>query len=149
MRTSTDRNKSTGRVCRFLTTAPCLASNGEFHSATSAKGIARPGKVTQKGSLEAGCAEHPTKPIQKATLLSAIRRLSPPFIESKFQSKIGSAAVFCVDENSAIQALDRLDRCLPLSPGRAEKHGFENAVKLLANLSNAVFSDFNFGAFEK
>jgi transposase len=36
-----------------------------------------------------------------------------------------NAAVFCVDEKSAIQALDRLDRCLPLSPGRAEKHGFE------------------------
>jgi len=35
------------------------------------------------------------------------------------------AAVFCVDEKSAIQALDRLDRCLPLSPGRAERHGFE------------------------
>jgi transposase len=35
------------------------------------------------------------------------------------------AAVFCVDEKSAIQALDRLDRRLPLSPGRAEKHGFE------------------------
>src|SRR6516164_5716218 len=26
---------------------------------------------------------------------------------------------------SAIQALDRLDRRLPLSPGRAERHGFE------------------------
>jgi transposase len=36
-----------------------------------------------------------------------------------------NAAVFCIDEKSAIQALDRLDRCLPLSPGRAEKHGFE------------------------
>ena len=35
------------------------------------------------------------------------------------------AAVFCVDEKSAIQALDRLDRVLPLSPGRAESHGFE------------------------
>ena len=33
--------------------------------------------------------------------------------------------MFCVDEKSAIQALDRLDRRLPLSPGRAEKHGFE------------------------
>ena len=29
------------------------------------------------------------------------------------------AAVFCVDEKSAIQALDRLDPVLPLSPGRA------------------------------
>ena len=35
------------------------------------------------------------------------------------------AALFCVDEKSAIQALDRHDRRLPLSPGRAERHGFE------------------------
>jgi len=35
------------------------------------------------------------------------------------------AAVFCVDEKTAIQALDRLDPRLPLSPGRAERHGFE------------------------
>jgi transposase len=34
-------------------------------------------------------------------------------------------AVFAVDEKSAIQALDRLDPVLPLSPGRAECHGFE------------------------
>ncbi len=36
------------------------------------------------------------------------------------------AAVFCVDEKTAIQALDRLDPVLPLSPGRAERHGFES-----------------------
>src|SRR3989454_3320216 len=35
------------------------------------------------------------------------------------------AAVFCVDEKTAIQALDRRDPILPLSPGRAERHGFE------------------------
>lgn len=35
------------------------------------------------------------------------------------------AAVFCLDEKTAIQALDRLDPVLPFSPGRAEKHGFE------------------------
>ena len=35
------------------------------------------------------------------------------------------AALFCVDEKTAIQALDRLDPVLPLSPGRAERHGFE------------------------
>src|SRR3990170_4120056 len=35
------------------------------------------------------------------------------------------AAVFCVDEKTAIQALDRKDPLLPLSPGRAERHGFE------------------------
>jgi hypothetical protein len=34
-----------------------------------------------------------------------------------------NAAVFCVDEKSAIQALDRLDPVLPLSPGRADRHG--------------------------
>jgi transposase len=33
--------------------------------------------------------------------------------------------VFCVDEKTAIQALDRKDPVLPLSPGRAERHGFE------------------------
>ena len=35
------------------------------------------------------------------------------------------AVVFCVDEKTAIQALDRLDPVLPLSPGRIERHGFE------------------------
>src|SRR5579863_3763995 len=31
----------------------------------------------------------------------------------------------CVEEKTAIQAPDRLDPVLPLSPGRAERHGFE------------------------
>jgi transposase len=35
------------------------------------------------------------------------------------------AAVFAVDEKTAIQALDRLDPVLPPSPGRAARHGFE------------------------
>lgn len=35
------------------------------------------------------------------------------------------AAVFCVDEKTAIQALERTDPVLPLTPGRAERHGFE------------------------
>ncbi len=35
------------------------------------------------------------------------------------------AVVFAVDEKTAIQALDRLDLVLPLSPGRAKRHGFE------------------------
>jgi transposase len=55
-----------------------------------------------------------------------------PQFEEKAAAIIGlyldppqNAAVFCVDEKSAIQALDRLDRRLPLSPGRAERHGFE------------------------
>lgn len=55
-----------------------------------------------------------------------------PEFESKAADVIGlylhppqHAAVFCVDEKTAIQALDRLDPVLPLSPGRAERHGFE------------------------
>ena len=55
-----------------------------------------------------------------------------PHFESKAADIIGlylnppqHAAVFCVDEKTAIQALDRLDPVLPLSPGRAERHGFE------------------------
>ena len=35
------------------------------------------------------------------------------------------AAVFCVDEKTAIQALDRTDPVVPLSPGRADRPGFE------------------------
>jgi transposase len=55
-----------------------------------------------------------------------------PDFESKAADIIGlylhpprHAAVFCVDEKTAIQALDRLDPVLPLTPGRAERHGFE------------------------
>lgn len=55
-----------------------------------------------------------------------------PDFESKTADILGlylkppiNAAVFCVDEKTAIQALDRLDPVLPLSPGRAERHGFE------------------------
>jgi transposase len=55
-----------------------------------------------------------------------------PEFEAKAADVIGlylnppqHAAVFCVDEKTAIQALDRHDPVLPLSPGRAERHGFE------------------------
>jgi transposase len=48
------------------------------------------------------------------------------------------AVVFAVDEKTPIQALDRLDPVLPLSPGRAERHGFEyyrhGTLSLLAAL---------------
>jgi transposase len=49
------------------------------------------------------------------------------------------AVVFCVDEKTAIQALDRTLPVLPLSPGRAERHGFEykrnGTLSLLAALN--------------
>jgi len=52
------------------------------------------------------------------------------------------AAVFCVDEKTAIQALDRKDRMLPLAPGRAQSHGFEykrnGTLSLFAALNTAT-----------
>ena len=68
-----------------------------------------------------------------------------PDFETKAADVIGlyvnppdHAAVFAVDEKTAIQALDRLDPVLPLSPGRAERHGFEyyrhGTLSLLAAL---------------
>lgn len=55
-----------------------------------------------------------------------------PDFETKAVDAIGlsleppaHAAIFCVDEKTAIRALDRKDRMLALSPGRAESHGFE------------------------
>src|SRR6202789_3057520 len=72
-----------------------------------------------------------------------------PDFESKAADIIGlylhppqHAAVFCVDEKTAIQALDRKDPVLPLSPGRAERHGFEyyrhGTLSLYAALDTAT-----------
>lgn len=71
-----------------------------------------------------------------------------PHFETKAAEVIGlylrpptHAAVFCLDEKTAIQALDRLDPVLPLSPGRAERHGFEyfrhGTLSLYAALNTA------------
>ena len=49
------------------------------------------------------------------------------------------AAVFCVDEKTAIQALDRTLPILPLSPGRAERHGFE----YVRNGTLSLYAAFN------
>jgi transposase len=64
--------------------------------------------------------------------LERYMRSTDPDFETKAADVIGlylqppqHAAVFCVDEKTAIQALDRRDPILPLSPGRAERHGFE------------------------
>jgi transposase len=72
-----------------------------------------------------------------------------PDFEAKAADVIGlylnppaHAAVFCVDEKTAIQALDRKDRILPLAPGRAESHGFEykrnGTLSLFAALNTAT-----------
>ena len=69
---------------------------------------------------------------RQAAPAGAIHGQQRPDFETKAADIIGlylhppqHAAVFCVDEKSAIQALDRLDPVLPLSPGRVERHGFE------------------------
>jgi hypothetical protein len=58
-----------------------------------------------------------------------------PQFETKAADVIGlhlnpsaHTAVFCADEKIAIQALDRLDPVLPLSPARLERHGFESSL---------------------
>ena len=76
-------------------------------------------------------------------------RSTDPAFETKAADIIGlyvnppqHAAVFCLDEKTAIQALDRLDPVLPLSPGRAERHGFEyyrhGTLSLYAALDTAT-----------
>lgn len=68
----------------------------------------------------------------RAHRLDRYMTTNDPDFETKAADIIGlylnpppHAAVFCVDEKTAIQALDRKDPVLPLSPGRAERHGFE------------------------
>src|SRR3954447_25022127 len=73
-------------------------------------------------------AKHGLKPQR----LDRYMATNDPDFETKAADIIGlylnppaHAAVFCVDEKTTIQALDRKDPVLPLSPGRAERHGFE------------------------
>jgi transposase len=73
-------------------------------------------------------AKHGLKPHRREGYIAS----NDPDFETKAADVIGlylnppqHAAVFCVDEKTAIQALDRKDPVLPLSPGRAERHGFE------------------------
>lgn len=74
-------------------------------------------------------AKHALRPHRLEGYLAS----NDPDFEAKAADVIGlylhpppHAAVFCVDEKTAIQALDRNDPVWPLSPGRAERHGFES-----------------------
>src|SRR4029450_10979711 len=62
--------------------------------------------------------------------LERYMRSTDPEFETKAADVIGlsldppqHAVVFCIDEKTAIQALDRLDPVLPLSPGGAGREG--------------------------
>src|ERR1700684_3695910 len=81
-----------------------------------------------KSTVQRILAQAPLKPHRLERYMAS----NDPEFESKAADIIGlylnppqHAAVFCLDEKTAIQALDRLDPVLPLSPGRAERHGFE------------------------
>lgn len=73
-----------------------------------------------------------TKHALKPQRLERYMASTDPDFETKAADIIGlylyppqHAAIFCVDEKTAIQALDCTVPVLPLSPGRAERHGFE------------------------
>ncbi len=110
------------RILNWTRKAP---PNGATHWSTRslAKHLDVPHTLVQRVWQRAGLQPH---------RLERYMRSNDPAFETKAADIIGlylnppqHAAVFCVDEKSAIQALDRLDPVLPMSPGRAERHGFE------------------------
>ncbi len=73
-------------------------------------------------------AKHGLKPHRLEGYIAS----NDPDFETKAADVIGlylnppqNAVVFSVDEKTAIQALDRKDPVLPLTPGRAQRHGCE------------------------
>ena len=96
------------------------------HGATTGPRVARPQAGRVHTIMRAPGARRPAAPSTRRYM-----RLIDPDFETKAADVIGfyldppqHAVVFCIDEKTAIQALDRLDPVLPLSPGRAERHGF-------------------------
>ena len=110
---------------KILSTTRKKATDGSTHwscrKLAQALGVSK--DVVHRVWKEAGLTPH---------RLERYMASDDPDFESKAADIIGlylnpprHAAIFCVDEKTAIQALDRLDPVLPLSPGRAERHGFE------------------------
>src|SRR5438552_5331817 len=90
-------------------------------------------------------AKHGLKPHRLEGYIAS----SDPHFETKAADVVGlhlnppqHAPVLCADEKTPIQALDRQDPVLPLSPGRAERHGFEyyrhGTLSLYASLNTAT-----------
>ena len=84
------------------------------------------------GSLPMNAAELSTRHRVPLVVRARYMASTDPDFETKAADIIGlyldpprHAAVFCLDEKTAIQVLDRRDRVLPLSPGHVERHGFE------------------------
>jgi transposase len=127
---------------RILATTRKKPSDGSTHwscrKLASALGISK--DAVHRVWREAGLKPH---------RLERYMASDDPEFETKAADIIGlylrppqHAAVFCIDEKTAIQALDRLDPVLPLSPGRAERHGFEyyrhGTLSLYAALNTAT-----------
>ena len=108
-------------------TTKCKPADGSTHW-SSRKLAAELGQGLSHMTVARIWAKHGLKPHRLEGYIAS----NDPDFESKAADVIGlylnppqHAAVFCVDEKTAIQALDRKDPVLPLSPGRAERHGFE------------------------
>jgi transposase len=121
-----ERYKVTGRIeARVLAwTTKRKPADGSTHW-SSRKLAAELGGSISHMTIARIWAKHGIKPHRLEGYLSS----NDPDFETKAADVIGlylnppqHAAVFSVD---AIQALDRKDPVLPLSPGRAERHGFE------------------------
>jgi len=110
------------KVCRKVQQKPL---DGSTH--WSVRKLAAETKIS-KSSVQRILAQARLQPHRVERYMAS----NDPQFEEKAADIIGlymdppqHAAIFCVDEKTAIQALDRLDPVLPLSPGRAERHGFE------------------------
>src|SRR5256714_10126089 len=110
------------RILNWTRKAPPSGAT-QWSTRSLAKHLKIPHTLVQRVWHRAGLQPH---------RLERYMRSNDPAFETKAADIIGlylnppqHAAVFCIDEKSAIQALDRLDPVLPMSPGRAERHGFE------------------------
>jgi transposase len=110
---------------RILARTQSEPSDGSTHWSTRKLGneLGVSHMLVQRVWSRAGIKPHRTK----SYMIS-----DDPDFESKAADVIGlylnppqHAAVFSLDEKTQVQALDRLDPVLPLSPGRLERHGFE------------------------
>lgn len=110
---------------RILARTQALPKDGSTHWSTRklAKELGVNHMLVQRVWSRAAIKPHRTKSYMAS---------DDPDFESKAADVIGlylnppqHAAVFSLDEKTQVQALDRLDPVLPLSPGRLERHGFE------------------------